>query len=140
MTKRRFEDGLLECTRCERMLPVGRFQRRASATAGAVNPAAYRSQCRECRKPVKAAQAARRRGRLIGSYKAVDVVTLYRMQGGRCASARCGRDLGVVGYHVDHVVPVSKGGTNRFGNLQLLCPRCNLTKGAKMPAGRGRAA
>jgi 5-methylcytosine-specific restriction endonuclease McrA len=33
---------------------------------------------------------------------------------------------------VDHVVPVSKGGTNELSNLQLLCPACNMTKSDKL--------
>ena len=32
-------------------------------------------------------------------------------------------------WHVDHVVPVSKGGTNEEANLQLLCEACNMKKG-----------
>ncbi|KKL78500.1 hypothetical protein LCGC14_2024260 [marine sediment metagenome] len=30
--------------------------------------------------------------------------------------------------HVDHIVPRTKGGTNRFDNLQTLCSLCNLGK------------
>ena len=34
-------------------------------------------------------------------------------------------------YHVDHVVPVSRGGRTELTNLQLLCSQCNLAKGNK---------
>ena len=35
--------------------------------------------------------------------------------------------------HVDHIVPVSLGGKTVPENLQILCSRCNLGKGASMP-------
>lgn len=33
--------------------------------------------------------------------------------------------------HVDHIVPVARGGRTEPGNLQLLCRFCNISKGAK---------
>jgi hypothetical protein len=45
--------------------------------------------------------------------------------------ARCGRvelDRGAV--HLDHIVPVARGGSNAPANLQVLCAGCNLRKGA----------
>ena len=36
-------------------------------------------------------------------------------------------------YHVDHIIPVSKGGTNDPINLQCLCPPCNNWKSNKLP-------
>ena len=36
-------------------------------------------------------------------------------------------------YHLDHIVPLAKGGQNSDDNVQLLCPPCNLSKGAKDP-------
>ena len=36
-------------------------------------------------------------------------------------------------YHIDHYVPISKGGEHSNDNLVLSCPKCNLTKGAKDP-------
>lgn len=34
--------------------------------------------------------------------------------------------------HVDHIIPVSKGGKTEMGNLRTLCERCNMGKGAKI--------
>jgi 5-methylcytosine-specific restriction endonuclease McrA len=34
---------------------------------------------------------------------------------------------------VDHVLPLSRGGSNGPENLQLLCPKCNLVKGSRHP-------
>jgi hypothetical protein len=34
-------------------------------------------------------------------------------------------------YHVDHIIPVSVGGTNTLKNLVLSCSRCNLFAGGK---------
>ena len=36
-------------------------------------------------------------------------------------------------YHVDHYVPLSKGGLHTINNLRISCPRCNLTKSSKDP-------
>lgn len=33
--------------------------------------------------------------------------------------------------HMDHVIPISRGGTHGEGNLQPLCQRCNTSKGNK---------
>ena len=33
--------------------------------------------------------------------------------------------------HIDHILPLSRGGENVDDNAQLLCPYCNLSKGSK---------
>jgi hypothetical protein len=43
----------------------------------------------------------------------------------------CGRKAPEVTLHVDHVVPVSKGGQNDISNLVTACQDCNLGKGAR---------
>lgn len=43
---------------------------------------------------------------------------------------RCGRGKeDGVKLHVDHIVPVSRGGKSVMGNLQTLCEDCNYGKG-----------
>ena len=57
------------------------------------------------------------------------VADLLKRQRRRCA---CCRDSIAAGYHLDHVLPQSKGGSSTLANLQLLCPSCNISKGAKL--------
>ena len=44
----------------------------------------------------------------------------------------CGREADDgVKLHVDHILPVSKGGKTVMNNLRTLCPDCNLGKSDK---------
>jgi 5-methylcytosine-specific restriction endonuclease McrA len=36
-------------------------------------------------------------------------------------------------YHVDHVVPLSRGGSDGPENIVISCPRCNCSKSSKLP-------
>lgn len=69
-----------------------------------------------------------------GAHKAEDVKAIFDSQRGKCAS--CPKRLiesGKDRYHVDHIQPISKGGSNDKYNLQCLCPDCNKRKNAKDP-------
>jgi 5-methylcytosine-specific restriction endonuclease McrA len=35
-------------------------------------------------------------------------------------------------FHVDHVIPLSKGGMHGYINVQPAHPRCNVRKGARV--------
>lgn len=76
----------------------------------------------------KARRLARQRG-AGGSFKKSDIDALIIAQNGRCNT--CSGELRK--YHIDHIIPVSRGGHTNPSNLQLLCPTCNLSKGAKVP-------
>ena len=58
--------------------------------------------------------------------------TLFIEQGGKCSG--CFADLTDTGHHLDYVMPIIRGGANDDGNVQLLCPTCNMRKGQKHPA------
>jgi 5-methylcytosine-specific restriction endonuclease McrA len=65
-----------------------------------------------------------------GTYTRQDVVALLTLQKHACVG--CGVRLKSK-YHVDHIVPLVKGGTNDRKNIQILCAPCNLSKGSKHP-------
>ena len=52
--------------------------------------------------------------------------TVYANGNGKCAI--CGRKIDFADMTVDHKIPLSKGGTNDFDNLQAACLRCNAMK------------
>lgn len=65
-----------------------------------------------------------------GSYTKEDITKLLKTQKEQCAV--CRDDISS-SYHIDHIMPLSLGGSNGKENIQLLCPHCNLVKGAKHP-------
>ena len=51
---------------------------------------------------------------------------LRRLYSQPCAHCGATEDM-----HRDHIIPLSKGGPDTFGNSQMLCGSCNKRKGAK---------
>jgi 5-methylcytosine-specific restriction endonuclease McrA len=71
-----------------------------------------------------------------GSYSGEDIKRIYRDQ--KCKCALCKTSI-TQGFHIDHIQPLSKGGTNWPRNLQLLCKSCNLRKSARDPIEHARS-
>lgn len=63
-----------------------------------------------------------------GFHSPEDVDVLLASQNGVCAACRTNVHTG---FHVDHIIPLSRGGSNWATNLQILCAKCNLSKGSK---------
>lgn len=55
---------------------------------------------------------------------------VYERDKGICAY--CGKHVPFHGFHIDHVIPLAKGGNNEDSNLVVSCPSCNLHKGTKI--------
>jgi len=78
----------------------------------------------------EAAQRRRREAAAEGTHSKEDRARLYEEQKGRCyyGEKPLGSDA-----HLDHFVPLARGGSDGPDNLVLSCPSCNQRKGAKMP-------
>lgn len=69
----------------------------------------------------------------VGQFTYIDYFFAYEDQEGRCAY--CGQRLFLNiknDIHVDHVIPLAKGGTNWPENIVLACKNCNSSKSDKL--------
>lgn len=88
----------------------------------------YRSENPErCSEWARNRQARKRAGGGTLSKGYVDFLLAW--QSGKCLTCRV--DLTSTGYHIDHVVPLAKGGQHCDDNVQLLCPTCNKRKATR---------
>lgn len=72
--------------------------------------------------------------KINGSYTKDEILLLFEQQKSQCIY--CKTKLNKSGsnkYHIDHIIPLSKGGDNNIINIQLLCPTCNLQKHDSLP-------
>lgn len=64
--------------------------------------------------------------RLSRSYPARWVHIIYKRDNYKCRE--CGATNKDTVLHIDHIIPVSKGGRSVLSNLQTLCRECNMAK------------
>jgi 5-methylcytosine-specific restriction endonuclease McrA len=117
--------------------PAGREYRRIKhrlyRAANAEKERARKRLYHQTHPEIEAARFRRRKARkrgAPGSHSACDVLAQLARQKGRCywCQVRVGNE-----YHVDHVMPLSAGGSDGPENLVIACPDCNLRKGAQHP-------
>jgi 5-methylcytosine-specific restriction endonuclease McrA len=101
------------------------------------SPEKANAKCRRWRqrnKEYNRTQLSKRRARLLnagGEHTANDIRLLLKTQLHKCWW--CGAKLKGREYHVDHRIPLVRGGSNDAANLCISCPKCNLSKGSKLP-------
>lgn len=121
-----FLGNVKRCSGCKQELPVEKFCRDTSTRSG-LNP-----YCRTCRRAI----ANNRRVRIwpkSGQVSAAEWHSILDRFGGKCA--KCGSSENI---HMDHVVPLAKGGKHSVDNVQPLCQTCNLRKFTKVEDYRGK--
>ena len=91
---------------------------------------AWRLANREAENTLSRRKRARKRN-APGSHTVDDVKKQYRAQKGKCYY--CHIEVGDR-YHIDHVIPLARGGSDGAENIVVACPTCNLQKGRKLPS------
>lgn len=95
--------------------------------------------CKECRRAYNEARLTRKyhERRAVGKMT-MTVQALARRDGPVCWICTMGVDMSLsgsapMGPTIDHLLPISKGGTNDKGNLALAHRSCNMRRGNRVP-------
>jgi 5-methylcytosine-specific restriction endonuclease McrA len=98
---------------------------------------------RKSNKPARNAEARRRRALIKGNgvspYTEKQVLETYGSVCHICSEAidlsaprACGKQGWELGLHIDHVVPIAKGGEDALHNVKPAHGKCNLSKGSRL--------
>ncbi len=73
----------------------------------------------------------RRRAKVAsaGSFTKEDIEQMYKEQKGKCYYG--GHISLEDGFHIEHMTPISRGGSNNIDNIALSCANCNFRKRTK---------
>jgi len=73
---------------------------------------------------------ARRRARKRGAFvQRVSRAVVFERDRGRCHL--CGKKVDPKNWHLDHIVPLARGGEHSYRNVAVSCPGCNMGKHIK---------
>lgn len=78
---------------------------------------------------VRDARARRRALEVHAAAGRVDRREIFERDGGRCHL--CGSLCDPGRFHIDHIVPISRGGVHAPSNVAVAHPLCNMRRGAK---------
>ena len=73
-------------------------------------------------------RALRRAKQQNATVEKVSRATVYERDNGRCHI--CEKKVGR-GWHLDHIVPLARGGEHSYRNVAVSCPGCNMAKHVK---------
>jgi len=60
----------------------------------------------------------------------IERIAIYRKNDGICQNKECNKKVEYDDFHADHIIPHTRGGKTTIKNGQVLCSKCNLSKGA----------
>lgn len=101
----------------------------ASLPNATLRPKYHRRSCDDCQRANYRTARARRRG--LSSRRRYEMI---QARGPVCPACGAAWDHDSHRPELDHIVPLSRGGTNDDANLRVICGRCNRSKGAKLAA------
>lgn len=85
-------------------------------------------------KAVMSMQAKLRKRGLVDQYNLLSAAEKLQIKRIYEKRDMMNKEAGEIFFHVDHIVPISKGGKHHPSNLQILTSQENLSKGAKLPS------
>lgn len=85
-------------------------------------------QHRELQRRAQQRRRARRRDAFV---EAIDELVILERADGMCGI--CGGDVDPFDFHVDHIVPLARGGQHSYENVQPAHPSCNWRKQHRLP-------
>lgn len=107
-----------------------RIRHKSIAQQVSARAAAWNAKNKDRRSAIVKAYDGRRRSQVSGGVSGPQIKAWLDQASKVCHWCGCdcsGR------FHVDHIIPLSKGGPHELDNLAISCPPCNLRKNAKMP-------
>lgn len=128
------------CSRCGQIFPLTREHFGQTPSGG------FRSYCRKCKNEGTAEWARRNPDKTrakwerqnenritagVADYGYEEIALLRTLLKGRCAYCNIPLENGS---EIDHVLPISRGGTDTIDNVTLSCRKCNREKGDRTRA------